>query len=417
MTISVLPSWLSSVLARFNSQAAFSQAACALTSFLSSGFGPFALEDTHFKKWILYTTGYFLIQSFQRSIYLENHLLDHSRVSSRLYWDSSFWIPLLILVVPLINFFTIDISFGYEDLLFVSSFFIALHQDRFRYLFLRENPKIALNADLIWLVSSAFLLLLSVLFSPSRINEFFLIQLGICPVLGLVPLIIRAKSCGWEKKQKRKLKKPFTKYLVYLRIQFVSGAIIAMVFAIIIVKYLPTDQLKDFKIVQTVISPYQSFANILAISIFAGQIENSTKHGFFSVIKFCRNLFVFLVFCSMMTLACYDLFWRQIQILFSFTLPEVSTLLIALIGPIIMLSAIPLSAYMRRNRMGEQILVAGFMGSFALIVLSSNSELVSNVSGVFWILSISMVSTVLASLFLSFMKVKKGVFGIDAFKS
>ncbi len=408
MLNSAIQSWISPIRNRLNSRAGISQAICALTSLLSSAVGPFALEGLSFTKWILYTTGFFLIQSFQRSIYLDNHLLDNAGMQSRRYWDASSWTPFLILSVPLINFFALGYKLTSLDLLLILSFYLSLLQDRFRYLFLAENPKIPLIADLLWLLSSAVFLLTPIVLSSIYLADVFLIQMFVCPALGIIPLLLKARNLKQHKAKLYKLDSATSKYLGYIRFQFVFGAIVAMFFSVYVVKHLSIEELKMYKIIQTIISPYQSFANILGISIYASRLEKSLSNEFLSVMKFCRHLFLLQVFCSVINMVLYHIFRNYIQVWFSFSLPEISLLGVALIGPISMLSAIPLSAFMRRNRMGREILISGLMGSLFLILLISNFNLDSNLFGILFTLSASAFLTVVMSFLLTAIKTRNG---------
>jgi hypothetical protein len=265
-----------------------------------------------------------------------------------------------------------------------------------------------LIADLLWLLSSAVFLVTPILLSNIYLADVFLIQMFVCPALGIIPLLLKARILKQHKAKLYKLDSATSKYLGYIRFQFVFGAIVAMFFSVYVVKHLSMEELKMYKIIQTIISPYQSFANILGISIYASRLEKSLNNEFLSVIKFCRHLFLLQIFCSVITMAMYPIVRNYIQVWFSFTLPEISLLIVALVGPISMLSAIPLSAFMRRNRMGREILISGLMGSLILILLISNFNLVSNLLGILFTLSASAFLTVVMSFLLTAIKTRNG---------
>ena len=396
---------------RFNSGAGFSQSICALTSFLSSALGPFALDGISFSKWIIYTTGYFLILSFQRTIYLENHLLDDA---SQKYWNASYWVPILIFFLPFINYFTLGYEFSEIDILFLFGFVFALIQDRYRYLYLTENSVISLTGDFFWLVSSGAILLVGLVFYPNQLSSFFLLQIIVGPVLGTLPLAIRAKSLQTYFFERSHLQNSESKYLGYVRAQFILGSVIAMIFSLIVVRFLPVEQLKSYKVIQTMISPYQSIANILAVSIFAKRVRKTDSKSLFSVLKFSGNLLLAQIVFSGVLIGIYESFKNRSILGNESLFPSSTYLAIALIGPILMLSAIPLSAYMRSKRMGREIFISGTAGSISIVLLAYVCNMASNLFGILISVSVSTALTVFLSIVLTFFNTRREVSKLHA---
>jgi hypothetical protein len=401
------PVWNISNHSKFNSKAAISQAVCSLTSFFSAALGPFVLTGNTFQKWTIYTTGFFLIQSLQRTLYLENHLLESHQKKSHKYWHASYWIPSLIFVLPVVNLIFLNYKFSLTDFILIIGFSFALLQDRYRYLYLSNDPRKSLFGDLVWFFSSFLIMLISVVFKDLNLSFSFLLQLCVGPFLGFLFLIIGSKKIELHKIGIDSLNDLDKKYLQYVRTQFLFGLIVTFLFSAYVVKYLSVNELKTYRIIQTVISPYQSISVIISTSILATSYILNSFNNLFSILRFSCRLLIIQIPFSVIILVLNAKLSHQITIN-HIALPDTMFLAISLLGPMFMLSSTPLSAFMRKNRMGEEILISGIAGSISLLLLTGSLPVSSSILVILVSASLAPIFTVTISFILTAIKIKKG---------
>ena len=380
----------------FNSLASISQLICALTSFYGSLCGPFFLNTTTFRKWVIYNTGYFLIQSFQRNIYLENHLLSGSE-NSRKFWQASRLIPFLTFLLPLISVFLLNLRFSFVDIVMIAGFLLALFQDRFRYLFLSLRPKVAISGDSTWLTTSLLLTIFGLIFTRKHLEDIFLLQIVIGPLLGLIPLLAKSAALGYFDQKKESLGKENTSYLNYLRIQFYIGSLVSLAVSITIVKYLSVIDLKTFKIIQTLLSPYQSLGAILYVAVYSNRQRSTSEFSYKNVMRVSKKLLI----APILVVATFHLVFFLIKVHFSksyWFIPNIDDLGIALVGPILMSSFIPIGAYLRRNLLGKEILAGGLAGSITYLSLLYLFNYSKTIFGIFFSTSTAAVVSIILNV-------------------
>lgn len=381
----------------FNLRASLSQTMCSISTLYVSFCGPFFLDSTAFKKWMVYTTAFFMIQSYQRNIYLENHLLRKNEDFFG-YWIACRFLPLSYLVVPLVIGIVFNFRMSFFDFGMTCGYLISLIQDRYRYLFLTAKPRLVNQVDGLSLFTTLVISFLGVVFFRDSLEKIFMLQLLFSPIIGLIPLIRNAlvileKNCS-NNYQVNSAKT----YLNFLRTQYITGSAISMTALIVLVNSLGVEQLKTLKIIQNFISPYQGLSVILLVAIYANKNSEENRNKFETLLQLSKNLFLSQILAvPIYILGCFLISSRLFESnLFSF---DIKSLSIGLVGTVLMVCSMPISAYLRTHTLGKEILIAGLLGSFTYVALLFGLNLSQTIYGFFLSTSVGIFITVMLNAF------------------
>jgi len=279
----------------------------------------------------------------------------------------------------------------------VSGFLMSIIQDRYRYLHLSKTPKIAITGDFTWLVSIISILIFGFFLFPDHLESVFILQLFVGPILGLIPLIWKSNKNHFNSRDSHGIKPLNVSYLNFLRFQFYIGSIVSFAVSTNIVRYLSVEDLKTFKIIQTFLSPYQSLGSVLYVAIYANKKEKLADFTYRNMIRLSKKLLLVQLFIATSFFLLYAIFLYQFPNHYWF-FPDLQSLIVSLIGPIIMVGFIPIGAYLRRNCMGRQILLAGLSGSLSYLILLFPLHLSRTILGIFFSTSSSIAITIILNV-------------------
>lgn len=376
----------------FNIGASLSQAICSISTLYVSFCGPFFLDSTAFKKWMLYTTAFFMIQSYQRNIYLENHLLRKDEDSFH-YWLACRFLPLSYLILPLIIGVVSNFRISIFDIGMTSGYLIALVQDRYRYLFLSVKPRLVIQSDGSTMFTTLFISMLGVIIFRDNLEEIFLLQLLLSPMIGLILLCRNSLAIPEKKSNKQHTIKTSRGYLNFLRTQYIAGSSISLMALMVLVDSLGVEQLKSLKMIQNFISPYQGLSVILLVAIYANKNSQENRDRYKTSLRLSKKLFlsqalavpVFALGCLLISSRFFESNWFIL---------DMKSLSVGLAGTVLMVCSMPISAYLRTNNLGKEILIGGLLGSLAYVVLLFGLNFSKSIFGFFLSTSISIFVTV-----------------------
>lgn len=381
----------------FNMGASLSQAICSISTLYVSFCGPFFLDSTAFKKWMLYTTAFYMIQSYQRNIYLENHLLRKDE-DSFYYWLACRLIPLSYLSLPLITGVVFNFRVSMFDLGMTSGYLIALVQDRYRYLFLSAKPRLVIQADGLAMFTTLFISMIGVVIFRDNLEKIFLLQLLLSPMIGLIPLFQSSLAIPERKTNKQHKIKASRGYLNFLRAQYIGGSSISFMALMVLVNSLGVEQLKSLKMIQNFISPYQGLSVILLIAIYANKNSQENRNRYKSSIGLSKKLFLSQTLAvPVFVLGCFLVSSRFLES--NWFILDIKSLSVGLAGTVLMVCAMPISAYLRTNSLGKEILIAGLLGSLVYVGLLFGLNFSKSIFGFFLSMSIGIFVTVMLNFY------------------
>jgi len=330
-----------------------SQLLSSATSFLGSVIALACLHDSELKKWFLYFGTSMALQGVIRASLLETDLLLYGHVSKKNRILSLFCtlLPFSLLVIVQS---VLDLQLTLLDLILVITSVLSLVQDMLRYEFIRNDRLGVVLADGIWfLISFIGLVLVITPIRDAPLTIYAILLLG--PSFSSLHLLFRCKPLEYQSPSESSAGINSTRR--YIILQNSWTLIITFVTNVILTKYLSGELFYQFRLIQTSVSPVQSFGLAVWFSKivqydkdlkeYSRIFRNSQK-----LIIFSTSFLLLFLFCTLTT--------KSLLIL-SFDVIWLITVLAAATGPILNIGFYEISLYLRSKQLFFETFIVGLL--------------------------------------------------------
>jgi hypothetical protein len=217
-------------------------------------------------------------------------------------------------------------------------------------------------------------------------------------MIGLIPLFQSSLAIPERKTNKQHKIKASRGYLNFLRAQYIGGSSISFMALMVLVNSLGVEQLKSLKMIQNFISPYQGLSVILLIAIYANKNSQENRNRYKSSIGLSKKLFLSQTLAvPVFVLGCFLVSSRFLES--NWFILDIKSLSVGLAGTVLMVCAMPISAYLRTNSLGKEILIAGLLGSLVYVGLLFGLNFSKSIFGFFLSMSIGIFVTVMLNFY------------------
>jgi hypothetical protein len=265
-------------------------------------------------------------------------------------------------------------------------------------LFLSAKPRLVIQADGLAMFTTLFISMIGVVIFRDNLEKIFLLQLLLSPMIGLIPLFQSSLAIPERKTNKQHKIKASRGYLNFLRAQYIGGSSISFMALMVLVNSLGVEQLKSLKMIQNFISPYQGLSVILLIAIYANKNSQENRNRYKSSIGLSKKLFLSQTLAvPVFVLGCFLVSSRFLES--NWFILDIKSLSVGLAGTVLMVCAMPISAYLRTNSLGKEILIAGLLGSLVYVGLLFGLNFSKSIFGFFLSMSIGIFVTVMLNFY------------------
>ncbi len=330
-----------------------SQLLSSATSFLGSVIALACLQDSELKKWFLYVGTSMALQGVIRAALLETDLLLYGQVSKRNRILSLLCTLLPFSLLLVVNSF-LDLQITFLDLILVITSVLSLVQDMLRYELIRHDRLGVVFADGTWLLISFIGLVLAMTaIRHSPLTIYAILLLG--PFFASSHLQYRRKLL----KQRSPLEtnagiKSSRRYII---LQESWTLIITFFTSVILTKYLNGELFYQLRLIQTVVSPIQSFGLAVWFSKIVQFDKNRKQY-----LKIFRNSQKQIIFAiSFFSLFLFCISNTKSLLILSFDVIWLLTVLAAGAAPILNIGFYEISLYLRNKQLFFETFLVGLL--------------------------------------------------------